>query len=518
MKKLDERLGFGFGISLVLIFVLFCTLLTTFTKPIPKTYLINFYSDNELVVTEKLVEGTTISEERLEEIAKVCLDGSEVFKYDWSHNPETFRKVNFSLISTNTDVYLFKYLDEFEINVIENETFTYEIISDGPIVNGSNVEIKINQNVSSKQYHMSVFANNMLIDINDNGNYLVENISDDVEIRVEYLEILYLEFIKEDKYIYDSSPHKLDYIVKDFENNIVDISDILIRYYNSSGGLIDEVVDAGTYKVKLEYLADEYYVEPIETTLIVDKAKPYLDVDDKFIYYDGSPHGFNVLDIETNSDGLIEFTNNEHTDVGSYVVDISIKESKNYYGVETKAYLNILQAKTNISENPIADVGFEGHTLDDVGFVEGVANTDGIFEWKDPHQVLDVGVYEYAMVFIPNDPSYEQVELMVRVETISYIEQLQRIKTDRERVENDTSILQGNKLSVKTELGTDIMWMSLSSALMVDSGGNITIIGSPGTYAVEIIGIMMYGDTAEYVTITLNVVIDTGGGIQLTRL
>ena len=107
---------------------------------------------------------------------------------------------------------------------------------------------------------------------------------------------------------------------------------------------------------------------------------------------------------------------------------------------------------------------------------------------------------------------------MVRVETISYEEQLRRIKDERMKVENDQSLLKDNKLDIKTDIGADIMWMSLSSALMVDGSGNITIIGSPGTYAVEIIGIMMYGDTAEYVTITLNVVIDTSGGIQLTRL
>lgn len=518
MKKLDERLGLGFGISVVVILLLFACLLTTFTKPIPKTYFINFYDEDTLVETEKLEVGTTISEQRLEEIALKCLNGSEVFKYEWSYSKDMFRQVSFNLLSSDTDVYLFKYLNEFEVNVEKSETFTYEIYSDGPIVSGSSIEIKVNQNINPEQYHMIVTANNKLVEINDNGNYLVENINDDIVIRVDYLEILYLEFIKKDQYVYNSSPHKVDYVVKDFEDNVVDINDILLRYYDSSGGVIDKVVDAGTYKVKLEYLGDEYYIKPIETTFTVDKAKPYLNVDDKYVYYDGSPQGFNVLDIGTNSDGLIEFTNNEHIDVGSYVVDISIKESKNYYGVNTKAYLNILQVKPNISENPIADVGFEGHTLDDVGFVEGVANTEGIFKWKDPDKVLDVGVHEYAMLFIPNDPSYEQVELMVRVETISYIEQLNRIRLDREKLENDQSLLQGNKLIIQTDLGTDIMWMSLSSALMVDSGGNITIIGSPGTYAVDIIGVMMYGDAAEYVTITLNVVIDASGGIQLTRL
>lgn len=518
MKKLDERLGLGFGISLVVIAILFASLLTTFTKPIPETYFINFYDDETLVTTERIEVGKTISEERLEQIANECLNGNDVYKYDWSYNKDTFRKVTFSLLTTDTDVYFFRYIDQFEIDVIENETFTYEIISDGPIVTGASVQINIEQNIDPEKYHMNVFANNMLIEINDNGNYLVENIREDIEIRVEYLEVLYLEFIKEDKYVYDSSPHKLDYVIKDFDNNIKDISDILIRYYNSSGGLIDEVVDAGSYKAKLEYLSNEYYIEPIETTFIVDKAKPYLDVDDKYVYYDGSPHGFDVSDIETNSDGLIEFTNNSYIDVGSYIVDISIKESNNYYGVSTKAYLNILQTKPNISENPIADVGFEGHTLDDVGFVGGKADTEGIFKWKDPLQVLDVGEHEYAMLFIPNDPTYQEVELMVRVETISYEEQLRRIRNDREMLENDQGLLENNKLDVTTDIGTEIMWMSLSSALMVDSGGNITIIGSPGTYAVEIIGIMMYGDAAEYVTITLNVVIDTGGGIQLTRL
>ena len=518
MKKLDERLGIGFGISLVVIFILFACLLTTFTKPIPETYFINFYDDEQLVQTEKLEVGTTISETRLEQIANKCLNGSEVYKYEWSYSKDSFRKVNFSLLSTDTDVYFFRYIDEFEVNVVESETFTYEIISDGPIVSGANVEIKISQQINPEQYHMTVLANNKLIEINDNGNYLVENIREDIEIRVEYLEILYLEFIKEDKYIYDSSPHKLDYIVKDFENNEVDISDILIRYYNSSGGLIDNAIDAGEYKAKLEYISNEYYIEPIETSFVIEKAKPYLNVHDKYVYYDGSPQGFDILDVETNSDGLIEFTNNSYIDVGSYVVDISIKETNNYYGVSTKAYLNILQTKPNISENPIADVGFEGHTLGDVGFVGGISDTEGIFKWKDPDKVLDVGIHEYEMIFIPNDSAYEQVVLMIRVETISYEEQLLRIKQDREMLENDESLLEDNKLIVSTDIGTDIMWMSLSSALMVDSGGNITIIGSPGTYAVEIIGIMMYGDAAEYVTVTLNVVIDAGGGIQLTRL
>ena len=517
-KKLDERLGFGFGISLVVIFILLTCLLTTYTKPHPDTYSISFYDQDDLVATEELEVGTVISEERLEEIAKECLNGEEVFKYEWSYDKDKLRSVTFRLLSSDTNVYFFRIYDQFEINVVENETFTYEIISDGPIISGSNVQIKINQNVNPEQYHMSVLANNQLIEINENGNYLVENINEDIEIRVEYLEILYLEFIKEDKYVYDSSPHQVDYVVKDFENNIKDIGDILLRYYDNSGKEIDRVIDAGSYKAKLEYLGSDYYIEPIEISFEVDKAKPYISVVDKYVYYDTSPHGFDILDVETNSDGLIEFTNNLHTDVGSYVVDISIKESKNYYSVSTKATLNILQNKPIIEENPIADVGFEGHILDDVGFVGGKTDTEGIFKWLDPHQVLDVGIHEYPMIFIPNDPAYEQVELMVRVETISYEEQLRRIKDERMKVENDQSLLKDNKLDIKTDIGADIMWMSLSSALMVDGSGNITIIGSPGTYAVEIIGIMMYGDTAEYVTITLNVVIDTSGGIQLTRL
>ena len=518
-KRFDERFGIGFGISIFVIIVLLSLLLTNYLRPLPDVYFINFYSEDELITTEKITSGSTISEKRLDEIATSYLGKTE-YKYDWSYSKDYFRKVNFNLVSRDTNVYLFTYIDEFKVNVIDDGSFEYEISSDGPIISGSSVMININQQLNPEEYHMNVYANNQLIEMNENGVYLIENITQDVTIHVEYLEILHIKPILLDNYVYDSSPKDIGYIVKDYHDNDVDISDILMNYYNSSGGVVDEIVDAGEYKTVFTYVGKEYYIDPVDTIVKVDKAIPSINVDDKYVYYDGSPQGFNSNDVQTNSDGLIEFTNNSNIDVGSYLVDIKIKESKNYYEVSTKAYLNILKSKPNISENPIADVGFEGHTLEDVGFIDGIANTPGTYKWKDPGMILDVGINEYDMIFIPDDlNSYEQIEFKVSVETITYEEQLRRIKSEREKVVNDTSILDGNKLATKTQnIKADIIWMSLSSTAMVDSGGNITVIGSPGTYTVDIIGVMMYGDAAEYVTITLNIVIDTGGGIQLSLL
>ena len=517
---LNEKLGFGSLILLLGIVTLFFLLLSNITKPIPNHYFINFYDGDTLVTTEKLEEGSVISDERLTEITNMCLDDKYDYKYLWSVNKDTYIEAFFKSIVKDTDVYLFKYLDEFEITVKEHDSFNYELLTDGPIIEGSNVEFSIEQLLNPKQYHMNVYANNQLIVQNENGNYLIENINEDTCISVRYLEIMYLEFILSDVYIYDSSPHELDYVVKDYEGNEKDISDILIRYYDTSGNEVDKVINAGKYKASMTYIGSEYYIDAINTEFVVDKAKPTINVVDKYVYYDSSPQGFDILDVETNSDGQIVFSNNSNIDVGSYEVDISIGESPNYYAVSTKAYINILQAKPIISKNPIADVGFEGRMLGDVGITDGVANVPGTFRWKDPDKVLDVGTHEYALVFEPVDKhNYQSIELLISVETITYIEQLERIKSERIKLLDSIDLDSIDKLPTKsTSIKADIIWMSLSSTVMVNGSGAITVIGSPGSYTVDIIGIMMFGDTAEYVTITLNVVIDTGGGIQVSRL
>ena len=515
---LTERLGVGFGISVLCIIALLIALLTNMTKPLPETYLINFYDGDNLITTEQVNEDEVISNARLEEIANIALDDSLEYKYVWSLRKDSYVKVNFNYLNKDTNVYLYKYLEEYQINVSEDGMFKYEILTDGPILDGSSVLVQIEQTVDPNLYHMNVYANNQMIAPNDDGNYLIENINSNVDVYVKYLDKLYLTPLLNDTYVYDGSIKDVGYIVSDYYGNSVDIKDILIRYYNSSGGLISNLLDAGKYKVEFIYTKDEFYIEDVTCEVEIKKAVPYVNVDDKYVYYDGTPQGFNILDIDTNSDGLITFTNNANIDIGKYLVGIKIHESNNYESVSLDAYLIIEKAKPNISENPIADVGFEGHTLDDVGFTDVDVSVEGSFKWKDPSMILVPGVNEYELVFTPVDTvHYYETTLHVEVNVLSHEEQLAHVKAQTDVLENEEDVIIDNRF-ITEYLDADIMWMSLSSVLMVDSGGNITVIGSPGTYTVDIIGIMIFGDTAEYVTVSLNVVIDTGGGIQLTRL
>ena len=71
---LTERLGVGFGISVLCIIALLIALLTNMTKPLPKTYLINFYDGDNLITTEQVNEDEVISNARLEEIANIALN------------------------------------------------------------------------------------------------------------------------------------------------------------------------------------------------------------------------------------------------------------------------------------------------------------------------------------------------------------------------------------------------------------------------------------------------------------
>jgi len=563
-------------------------------------YKVNFYDNTTIIGSFTLDEDERVTQSIIDEVLSRIETDFENYSYVWSFNNSELIEVNFDQLNYDSDIYLHKVLkDKYEITVEKNDFFGYEIIASGPLTENSSASIIINSNVEEDHYKIYVYANNVEIFADENGYYQINNITEDINIKVEYLEILNIvsnmndsyiyngenidityqvfnlnnelidinnsdieikvydelnnlvseinnsgqykvvyEYIGDDYYIekvekeisvnkekltikplyndsydYNNNPINVDYQILNSNNEIINIneSDIKITYYDSNNQEFDNIINAGNYKVKYQYVGSLYDIEDVEINIIVNKIKPTISVENKKFTYDGTIKKFEITDVITNSNGEIKFINNENINAGTYEVQIEISESNNYLATSTTAYITINKAATKAINLPTTSLGYEGDTLERVDIIGGEFNTEGSFIWNDESEELVVGKKEYRVKFVPTDiNNYEICQMNISVETISYEETLLRIKEDREIISGIIGGTFGEKLSIEEVLAiknipliglkyqSSITWYSNSNVVSIDHLGNIKYLDVPGIHNITLIGYFRLGNTVEY--------------------
>ncbi len=430
--------------------------------------------------------------------------------------------------------------DEYEIKNIQSDVYVkvkyYEILEiksnmkDHYYYTGSNILIDY-----------GVYdINNSLVDINDieviitNSNnevvdeilevgtyninyhytgttYYVDDYSEEIIVEKEKLCI---NPILEDEYVFNNQIIEFDYQILNSLNEIVDIDDISISYYDEQNQIIDNIIDAGRYSIKYHYTGLIYDIDDVVVNIVVNKQVSNIFVENKEFIYDGNVKEITIDDVVTNSDGAITFENNNNINVGKYEVVVKVEESKNYLENSFVVSLTITKATPIITNIPDVNEGYEKGLLSDIDLTNGSSNVDGRFVWKDQNQELVVGNNKYKVLFIPTDSlNYNQVEFEIEVNTISITEMLRRIKVDRNDVYDELrDVLVGNidsinKLPIKADkYGSQITWYSNSNIIKVDNLGNIHYLDVDCETTINLVGYINLYNAVEYVSFvfTLN--------------
>lgn len=516
------------------------------------------FSNNELneVDFSKLNKDSDIYlyKEKVDEVFDIIVEEHEFFNYEIISDDLITEDSN-AVIRINHLVDKNRYKAVVYINDVisyPNENDEYEIknIQSDVYVKVKYYEIlEIKSNMKDHYYYTGsnilidygVYdINNSLVDINDieviitNSNnevvdeilevgtyninyhytgttYYVDDYSEEIIVEKEKLSI---NPILEDEYVFNNQIIEFDYRVLNSLNEIVDIDDISISYYDEQNQIIDNIIDAGRYSIKYHYTGLIYDIDDVVVNVVVNKQVSNIFVENKEFIYDGNVKEITIDDVVTNSDGAITFENNNNINVGKYEVVVKVEESKNYLENSFVVSLTITKATPIITNTPDVNEGYEKGLLSDIDLTNGSSNVDGRFVWKDQNQELVVGNNKYKVLFIPTDSlNYNQVEFEIEVNTISITEMLRRIKVDRNDVYDELrDVLVGNidsinKLPIKADkYGSQITWYSNSNIIKVDNLGNIHYLDVDCETTINLVGYINLYNAVEYVSFvfTLN--------------
>lgn len=510
-------------LSTCMYFLCMMILLFLSSSGIPKDYNIYFYEDDKIISHINLDVGETLKEKDLKKIESL-IENEDNYHLAWSYKKDIYEPVDFSKIYYDTFVYLFRLENEFEIFIEDSEHYEYKVITDGPITNGSNARVHIEHNVDLNTHHPTVRANGHIVHPDIDGYYVFENINQDILIEVEYLEIITINPIIKD-YVYDGLVKEIEYELIDSNKNKLENKDVEISIYDKDNNLINEIKNAGTYKVVYNYIGTEYYAEDVEVNIYVSKAVPAVNVSNIKLNYTGGTLGFKEEDVITSSDGLISFENNSHVEIGRYEVVIKIAETNNYEAVKITKELEIIKGIPTIIKTPTPSYGHENYKLKDVELKDGLANIVGKFTWKEPNTVLTNNMKEFTYIFTPSDlDHYEIIEGSIEVEVLTPYEALEILSTERERLYEELlpifedTITELPKLPTNTSSKVNINWISTHTALSIDENGVATIIGNDGTYEVILLAYLQFGDTVDYLQYSFNLKINNAKELNETNV
>ena len=492
-------------VTLFLAFLLIFSSIYSINKE-DKSFKVKFYDKDNLIEVVELEENETISPDILESINSKINTYDGLYFIEWSYRKNELVKVDFDKLNKNASVYLFKLKNEYTIKIDESDKYDAKIIHDGPIKYGSNVIIDIDPFVDTNKYHVEVSINGVVQSNNEDYKYEI-NITDDVIVNVAAKEIIEIIPNKECKLVYNNIPLFAGYSLVTKEGNLVETSDVLVKYIDEDGKVVPYMLDAGKYDVTMEYVGDTYYCsDKVSFEVVVDKATPTVSLDNNVFYYNGNNQSIDINDIKTNSDGIINVSNNEFKYPGTYKVIVDVLESKNYLPLTKEFDVIVNLGKTVITKYPDVSLGFEHNPLSSVAISNGAANIPGTFKWVE-NATLTPGIRCSIIEFIPDDKYYEKISFNVDVEVISTSETLRRIKIDRNNLYNEYKDILNNYVYGLSDLpingdtyNSNITWLSNNTSLSVDRFGNINLIENSNQTEVTLTAYITLGNAAEYAT------------------
>lgn len=486
----------------------------------PTTYRVKFYEQNKKIVEIVKDKNERISDKEISEINRLVSNVDNKYYLSWSTTKDEYQEAKFSEINKNQNVYLFRFKNTLDINVVETNLFKYELSLEGPLKRGDSFTMKVTPINEAKDLQPYLLVNGERLNASVDGLFHIEDVKKDLTIEVDFLHTAKI-IVEEQEFTYTGYDQKISF------NLIDDLGNILPKYsckvtYLYDGKACKELVDAGVYTVTIEYQEDSYYVKPVTFQVKVKKAEPKLAIFNKEFEFNGETQSLTKEDIITESDGEIEFTNNQFKERGLHYIEVTVKESKNYLSKTITAEILVKKGKPEIIENPEASLGFSGATLASIKLNGGKTSVPGNFEFVHPNKNLIDGINQYEVIFVPTDArNYVKVKFNISVNTLSNEEMLRRVQADRVSAQNEIQKLQEKTINLNDpefkdfhlltegkEYGSEITWISTSSVLQITSDGTIQLNGPAGTYQVEVVGYFILGNAVEYLTFSITIVIN----------
>lgn len=510
--KQNLKICFTVFVAIIVALLLFWITSRDIQKEQNSDYTVKFYENETCIKEVTHHKNEYISQTELDEINKMVSNIDNNYYISWSFAKSYYEEVDFSELNNNATVYLFRFRNELKVSVIETGQFSYELSQDGPIKSGSSVKINVMPIQSERTYRPVVYANNRRLAANDAGEFVIDNITEDIEITVELKELISIAPKENQQFIYSGLDQNLEYLVKDSLGEIITIDNISVNYYYDNQN-VTSMKDAGVYLVKFNYYGDEYYYEPIEYQVTMEKQVPSLEIANDTFYYNGSVQSLTVEDIITNSDGDIEFVNNNFKDIGVYDITVKLSESNNYIS-QTKTYtVQVRKGYPQILEYPKVSEAFYGDMLEEVELIGGQTDVPGKFFWLNPKEHLYDCSSKCSAYFIPNDKiNYNNIFISLDITVISIQEMLERIKIDKEETMSyleNVDLASATALPIKASTyDANITWMSSNTIYQVDQDGKVNILNVIGSHKINLVGILTFKNVLEYVSIDFTVNID----------
>lgn len=520
--KQTLKICFTVFVAIIIALLLFWITARDIQKEQKSDYTVKFYENETCIKEITHHKNEYISQAELDEINTLVSNIDNNYYISWSFIKSHYEKVDFNTLNNNANVYLFRFRNELKVSVIETGQFSYELSQDGPIKSGSSVKINVTPVQSERTYHPVVYANNRRLSANQSGEYEINNITENIEIKVELKELINIVPKDNQQFIYSGLEQKLEYLVKDSLDEVIDIDNITVNYlYNNQK--VSSMKDAGEYLVNFDYYGDEYYYEPIEYKVIMEKQVPSLEIIDSIFYYNGSVQSLSTENIITNSDGDIEFINNNFKDIGFYDITVKLNESNNYIS-QTKTYVvQVKKGYPQILEYPKVSEAFYGDLLEEVELIGGQTDVAGKFFWLNPKEHLYDCSSKCSAYFIPNDKTnYNNIYISLDIIVISIQEMLERIKIDKEETMSYLENVDlGSAASLPIKASTynaDITWMSSNTIYQVDKDGKVNIINVIGNHEINLVGILTFKNVLEYIninfTLSFDPILDTSNNVE----
>lgn len=478
-----------------------------------KTYTVKFYERYNLVCEVTKNKGEPITSDELETVNQLISNVDNNYYLSWSYALNEYLEVDFETLNRNTSVYLHRFKNDFHVTFEDSLLYSYDIECDKAIKKGDDIKFKLEHLVDLNLYHPVVKVNGKELLSDDFENYVINSISEDCYINVEYLEKVDVRIVNKD-YIFNKSKQYVEYELFNLvTNQKMTTEEVIVKYTNSENITESFMYNAGEYKVEISSKNENYYLQNNNFEIEVQKAKPEILTKELIYYYNGQEQMIDINDLEIDSTGKITFENNSFCEVGSYIIKGKLYEDNNYQEMNFEIFVEMKKAIPiiTIKEEVEAFINME---LGKVTLPKYESNVRGFVSWSNPQEVVLSDEVLYKLTFTPTDKDhYEIVDVEIKLNVIDQNEQLRRIKIEKERLQSYIDYIINHNLEKTFEIEltypVDVTWISSSTIIKFASNGSVMILDVPnGVYDVIIFGIIQYGNAAEYVKASYQLVIE----------
>ena len=181
-------------------------------------------------------------------------------------------------------------------------------------------------------------------------------------------------------------------------------SDGVISYSNNKG------TQVGTYNYTVNVSETSEYSSGIKTCVAkiinkkeeVVKLQPTITCDDVEVVYTGSEQSFG--NVTTDSDGIISYSGNNGTEVGTYYYIVRVSETDNYKAGGKTCIARIVKREEKVKADPVIkcnDVEII-YTGKEQVFGNATTDSDGKISYSE-NKGTDVGTYQYTVHVLETD-------------------------------------------------------------------------------------------------------------------